>query len=146
MVLNKAGTLSDKEMAIMKKHAEIGYAMLSSSPRRTMQAAAMIARDHHERWDGKGYPNGRKGEEIDLYGRITAVADVFDALLSERCYKPAWTTGQVLSLFRDERGRQFDPQLVDALFARLDDIQAVRDALPDHQSAFSVGQAGTATV
>lgn len=146
VVLNKAGTLSDEEMAIMKKHAEIGYAMLSSSPRRTMQAAAMIARDHHERWDGKGYPNGRKGEEIDLYGRITAVADVFDALLSERCYKPAWTTGQVLSLFRDERGRQFDPQLVDALFARLDDIQAVRDALPDHQSAFSVGQAGTATV
>lgn len=139
VVLNKPGPLSDEEQAIMQKHAEIGYAMLSASPRRTMTAAAHIARDHHERWDGKGYPNGRQGEDIHLYGRITAVADVFDALLSERCYKPAWTTGQVLSLFRDERGRHFDPRLVDALFERLEDIQAVRDRLPDQQGSFSPG-------
>lgn len=134
VILNKPGPLTDEELVIMQRHADIGYAMLRSSPRRTLKAAANIARDHHERWDGKGYPSGRKGEDIDLYGRITAVADVFDALLSERCYKPAWSMGQVLSLFRQERGSHFDPRLVDALFARLDEIQAVREQLRDDKS------------
>lgn len=131
MLLNKPGPLTDDETEIMRRHAEIGYNMLRKSPRRTLAAAAEIARDHHERWDGTGYPNGRKGEEISLYGRITAVADVFDALLNERCYKPAWNLERVIALFRSESGSQFDPQLVDALFARLDEITAVRDRLPD---------------
>lgn len=131
MILNKPGPLTDEETGIMRRHAEIGYNMLRGSPRRTLAAAARIARDHHERWDGTGYPSGRKGEDISLYGRITAVADVFDALLNERCYKPAWDLDRVIALFRAESGAQFDPQLVDALFARLDEITAVRDRLPD---------------
>lgn len=137
-ILNKAGPLTDDEMAIMRQHTEIGYAMLNASPRRALVAAANIARDHHERWDGKGYPNGTKGEDIHLYGRITAVADVFDALLSERCYKRAWPVEEVLALFREQRGQQFDPALVDALFARLDEIQAVRSRLPDSNSSLTI--------
>lgn len=130
-ILNKPGNLESDELAVMRSHADIGYKMLHGSPRKMLQAAAHIAYEHHERWDGKGYPRGIAGDDIHIYGRITAVADVFDALLSNRCYKKAWPMENVLDFFRQESGQQFDPALVDALFARLGDIQAVRERLPD---------------
>ncbi|WP_296979413.1 HD domain-containing phosphohydrolase [Thermobacillus sp. ZCTH02-B1] len=87
--------------------------------------------EHHEKWDGTGYPRGLKGEEIHLYGRITAVADVFDALGSDRVYKKAWELDRILTLFREERGRHFDPQLVDVFMEELPRILEVRDRYRD---------------
>ena len=130
-ILNKPGVLTPEERATMLRHAEIGYLMLKQSPRQVLQAAAQIAHGHHERWDGTGYPNRLAGEDIHLYGRITAVADVFDALLSDRCYKQAWPLDKVVDFFRQERGRQFDPALVDLLLSRLDEVMAIRAGLPD---------------
>lgn len=137
VILNKPGKLTAEEQEVMRSHAEIGHAMLKGSPRKTFQAAAQIARDHHERWDGTGYPRQMAGEQIHLYGRITAVADVFDALLSRRCYKAPLPMDEVLAFFRKESGKQFDPRLVEALFARLDEVQAVRLQLPDGQGSFA---------
>lgn len=133
-ILNKPGALDPDELVVMRSHADIGYRMLAGSQRKMLQAAAHIAHEHHERWDGKGYPRGLAGEEIHAYGRITAVADVFDALLSDRCYKKAWPLEKVLDFLRAEKGTQFDPAMIDALFARIDDIMAVRNRLPDPTS------------
>lgn len=130
-ILNKPGPLTDEEVAIMRTHAEIGYNMLRRSRRSTLQAGAQIAYNHHERWDGTGYPRGLKGDEIHLYGRITAVADVLDALLSDRCYKKAWDMDDALRYFEEEKGKHFDPKIVDVMLARLDDIKAIRQRLPD---------------
>ena len=130
-ILNKPGRHTDEEFAIMKTHAQLGYDMLKSSKRRILQAGAVIARDHHEKWSGEGYPNGRSGEDIHLYGRIVAVADVFDALGSDRCYKQAWPMDKIIALFNVERGNQFEPRLVDGLMDNLDKITAIRDAYAD---------------
>jgi response regulator RpfG family c-di-GMP phosphodiesterase len=105
--------------------------MLANSERPILKAAAVIARDHHEKWDGSGYPEGRRGEEIDIMGRITAVADVFDALGSDRCYKKAWPLDDVLDLFRRESGKHFDPKLVDILFDNLDTIKEIQQRYSD---------------
>ena len=115
----------------MKTHAQLGYDILSQSQNEILQIGANIAHQHHERWDGKGYPQGLAGEDIDIVGRITALADVFDALASERCYKPAWPLEKVLDLLREESGKQFEPKLVDILLEHLDEFIAVRDAFPD---------------
>jgi response regulator RpfG family c-di-GMP phosphodiesterase len=125
-ILNKPGIHTPEERQVMQQHAEIGYRMLSSSTRKILRAAAVVAHEHHERWDGKGYPRGIAGENIHLYGRITAVADVFDALSNDRCYKKAWPQEKVLGLFKDEKGKQFDPQLVDVLFEQLDVITEIQ--------------------
>jgi len=130
-ILNKPGPLTKEELAIMRTHAEIGYNMLRSSRRSTLQAGAEIAYHHHERWDGTGYPRGLKGDEIHLYGRITAVADVLDALLSDRCYKKAWDMDDALRYFEEEKGKHFDPKIVDVMLTQLDDIKAIRQRLPD---------------
>ncbi len=114
-VLRKEGKLAPEELAIMKTHTEIGYEILKNSNRDILTAAVFAARQHHERWDGRGYPLGLRGEEIHIFGRITAVADVFDALLHKRVYKPAWPVDRVMDYFRDNRGRRFDPGLVDIL-------------------------------
>ncbi len=114
-VLKKPAKLNDEEWEIMKGHAQLGYEMLKHSNRKILKAAAIVAKEHHEKWDGSGYPNGLKGEEIHIYGRITAVADVFDALGSDRCYKKAWPLEEILELFKKERGKHFDPKLVDLL-------------------------------
>ncbi|MCA1940356.1 MAG: DUF3369 domain-containing protein [Caenispirillum bisanense] len=124
-ILNKPGKLTPDEWEIMKTHAMAGYDMLKSSRRRILQAGALLARDHHERWEGGGYPFGKAGQDIHLYGRITAVADVFDALGNARCYKPAWPLDKVIGLLREEQGRQFEPRLVDLLVDNLDHIQAI---------------------
>ncbi len=130
-ILNKPGAHTPEETVIMRQHAEIGYQMLISSKRKVLQAAAIVAHEHHERWDGTGYPQGKAGKDIHAYGRITAVADVFDALLNDRCYKKAWPLEKVLDLFRQERGKHFDPDLVDLLFERLAEIEQIRQRYRD---------------
>ncbi len=134
-ILNKPGRHTDDERGIMKTHAQIGFNMLKGSKRRVLQAGATIALEHHERWDGAGYPNGKKGEEIHIYGRITAVADVFDALGSERCYKKAWPLEQVIELFKEERGKQFDASLVDILLSNMAKIENIQASFPDRYTA-----------
>lgn len=114
-VLNKPGRLSATEYAVMKTHSVIGREMLCSSKRRLLRFAAEIAGSHHERWDGTGYPDGLKGEDIPLAGRICAVADVLDALSCPRCYKEAWPEEEVRAEFINQRGKHFQPELVDAL-------------------------------
>lgn len=131
-VLKKPGKLTDEEFDIMKTHTEIGYSLLKNSKRRILKTAAIVAEQHHEKWNGKGYPRGLKGEEIHIYGRITAIADVFDALASDRVYKKAWELDRILNLFKEERGQHFDPQVVDAFFEHLSAILKVRDEYADH--------------
>ena len=130
-ILNKPGKLTQDEFKIMKEHSQLGYEILNTSPRGVLKAAATVAFEHHEKWDGSGYPKGLKGEEIHIYGRITAVADVFDALGSDRCYKKAWLLEDTLALFKDQRAKHFDPRLVDLLFENLDDIIYIRDKYKD---------------
>ncbi|KUO66083.1 MAG: histidine kinase [Gracilibacter sp. BRH_c7a] len=130
-ILKKPGKLTTEEYEIMKTHAEAGYNLLKSSRRRIIKAAAVISHQHHERWDGKGYPQGLKGEQIHIYGRITAIADVFDALISSRCYKLPWDLDKVVQLFQNEKGKQFDPLLVDVLLQNIDDILLIKKAYTD---------------
>ncbi len=132
-ILNKPGKHDADEWAIMRQHAEIGYQILQKSQNEILQQGAVIAYEHHERWDGQGYPRGLVGEQIQIAGRITALADVFDALASERCYKAAWPMPKVLQYLADEKGKQFDPMLVDILLSHIDEFIAIRDAYPDHQ-------------
>jgi response regulator RpfG family c-di-GMP phosphodiesterase len=115
----------------MKGHAELGYEMLKYSKREILQTASIVARQHHERWDGKGYPKGLSGKDIHIYGRITAVADVFDALGSERVYKPSWNDEEIFALFKEERGKQFDPKLIDLFFENFSQFDEIRKHLAD---------------
>lgn len=121
-VLNKPGRFTDEEFSVMKSHTLLGEQVLMKSKRDLLMFAATLAGSHHERWDGKGYPKGLKGEEIPLAGRICAVADVLDALSSPRCYKPAWSEEKVREEFLKQRGLQFQPELVDVLLEHWDDI------------------------
>ncbi|MFG3447899.1 MULTISPECIES: HD domain-containing phosphohydrolase [unclassified Stenotrophomonas] len=126
-VLLKQGKLNDEELAIMRRHPRIGYELLSGSQNRFIQVGALIALRHHERYDGSGYPDGLVGDAIPLEARIVAVADVFDALISPRPYKEAWTMEATLAYLYAQRGRLFDPRCVDALLRgrqQLDDICA----------------------
>ncbi|MBD8906935.1 HD-GYP domain-containing protein [Methylorubrum zatmanii] len=124
-ILMKAGPLTPEEWDEMRQHALRGYHMLHDSPSRLLQIAAEIALTHHERWDGSGYPRGLKGEEIPRSGRIVAVADVFDALVSARSYKPAWPLEKARAHLEAEAGRHFDPACVAAFLSRWDDIVAL---------------------
>lgn len=132
-ILNKPGKLEPKEWEVMKTHALLGYDMLKYSQRAILKAAATIALEHHEKYDGTGYPNSIKGEDIHIYGRITALADVFDALGSDRIYKKAWKDEDIFQLIRDERGKHFDPNLVDYFFENIESFLSVRDGLQDIQ-------------
>jgi len=96
-----------------------------------LQLAAEIAGSHHEKWDGSGYPKGLKGEQIPLSGRLTAIADVFDALASKRCYKDAWPEPQIIDYLKQQRAQQFDPQLVDLLLDNFADFMAIREKYQD---------------
>jgi len=125
-ILNKPGKLTSEEWNIMQTHAELGYKMLNVSQRPLLKMAAIIAHEHHEKWDGTGYPRGLKGESISLAGRVTAIADVFDALGNDRCYKKSWPLNKILELFKEQRGVHFDPQLIDLFFANLDDFMELR--------------------
>ncbi len=130
-ILNKAGVLTDEEHAIMRTHTTLGYEMLKGSQKPFFRAAATVAYEHHEKWDGTAYPRGLKSEDIDILGRITAVADVFDDLSSERIYKKAWPDQQVLDYMKEQRGRHFDPQLVDLLLQNREQFFAVREQFKD---------------
>ncbi|MEZ9547524.1 HD-GYP domain-containing protein, partial [Vibrio crassostreae] len=130
-ILDKPGKLTDQEWEVMKLHTTAGYNLLKSGAGDITNLAAIIANEHHERWDGTGYPNGKVGDEIHLFARITAVADVFDALLSARCYKEPWPLDMVVDFFVRECGYQFDPQLTKLLLKHLPEFVAIRDSYPD---------------
>ncbi|WP_210472800.1 HD domain-containing phosphohydrolase [Vibrio crassostreae] len=130
-ILDKPGKLTDQEWEVMKLHTTAGYNLLKSGTGDITNLAAIIANEHHERWDGTGYPNGKVGDEIHLFARITAVADVFDALLSARCYKEPWPLDMVVDFFERECGYQFDPQLTKLLLKHLPEFVAIRDSYPD---------------
>lgn len=134
-ILNKPGRHTPEEQVVMRTHARIGYEMMAHSDRDLLKAAAVVAHEHHEKWDGTGYPRGLAGEDIHIFGRITAIADVFDALGSDRAYKQAWEDERIFSLFREERGKHFDPDLIDIFFAHLDEFLAIREALQDRFEA-----------
>ncbi|MEA3512062.1 MAG: HD domain-containing protein [Campylobacterota bacterium] len=130
-VLNKPGRFDENERKIMDTHAQLGYDMLKMSNRPLLKTAATVAYEHHEKWNGKGYPNQLKGENIHIYGRITAIADVFDALGSARVYKEAWDDERIFKMFKEERGEHFDPKLIDIFFDHLDEFLEVRKQFRD---------------
>jgi len=130
-ILNKAGELNKEEFEIMKGHTLLGYNMLKHSNKSLLKAAATIAYEHHEKYDGSGYPRGLKGEDIHIYGRILALADVFDALGSDRVYKKAWDDERIFALLREESGRHFDPKLIDIFFDHIDDFLKIRAMFSD---------------
>jgi response regulator RpfG family c-di-GMP phosphodiesterase len=127
-ILRKPDPLDDGERAEMQRHTEVGGDLLAGSRSPVVQLGEIIARTHHERWDGGGYPNGLAGEEIPLPGRICAVCDVYDALTSARPYKPAWSVGAAREELRSLRGRHLDPQLVDLFLEVVEPAEA--DAAP----------------
>ena len=130
-ILNKPAKLTADEWQIMQTHAQIGHEILQNSTNEILQCGATIAHQHHEKWDGSGYPQGLTGESINIVGRITALADVFDALGSDRCYKKAWPLEKVLTLIQSEKAKQFDPKLVDLFMQNIDQFIAIRDSYPD---------------
>lgn len=132
-ILAKPGPLSSSEFEHMKRHCDIGYEMLKGSDRPLLKAAAIIAQQHQEKWDGSGYPCGLAGEQIHIYGRITALMDVFDALSTERCYKKAWHMDEVLQLIREQSGKHFDPGLVEIFLDNLESFIEIRDRLADNK-------------
>jgi response regulator RpfG family c-di-GMP phosphodiesterase len=110
---------------------KIGFDMLNVSKRKFLKMAAVVAYEHHERWDGDGYPRGVKGSDIHIFGRITAVADVFDALGSNRVYKSAWEDGRIFDFLQSERGKQFEPKLIDIFFKNIGEFLKIRDNFKD---------------
>ena len=121
-ILCKPGKFDAHELDVIRTHPDIGYAILKASSRPSLQAAATICHQHHEYWDGNGYPQRLKGEEIHIFGRIVALADVLDALTQERAYKKAWPMDRVIDYIREQRGTHFDPALVDLFMAHLDEF------------------------
>jgi CHASE2 domain-containing sensor protein len=138
-VLLKPGKLDAAEWDIMRKHPTIGAKMLENSASPLIQRAETIALTHHERWNGAGYPAGLAGMDIPLEGRICAVCDVFDALLSPRCYKPAWPLEEVLAELEGQRGEQFDPELVDVFLTLVPQLYRELYAQPDAPFTATVG-------
>jgi len=130
-ILNKVGKLTSDEWEKMKTHAQIGFDILSSSELTVLRAGAIVAGEHHENWDGSGYPNGKKAEDIHIYGRITAIADVFDALVNKRCYKSAWTLEETLDFFKEMSAVKFDPNLVKLLIKNSDDLMIIQNKHKD---------------
>ena len=126
-VLKKPGGFTPAERQIMNQHPRIGAEILGRSRIPLFQLAAEVSLSHHERWDGAGYPAGLAGEQIPLSGRIVAVADFFDALTMDRCYRAAFADAQALTMLQAERGRAFDPRVVDAFLAHADELIALRD-------------------
>ncbi|MBS4051416.1 MAG: response regulator [Methylomonas sp.] len=124
-ILHKAGRYTEEEFVTMKQHTSNAYQLLSHSNRKLIKAAAIIAHEHHEKWNGKGYPRGLKGAEIHIYGRIVALADVFDALTHKRHYKDAWDIDSAVNYIIEHRETQFDPELVDIFQTHLDEFIAI---------------------
>lgn len=130
-VLLKPGKLTPEEWEIMKQHPTVGLSILDGSSRPILKAAAVIAHQHHEKFDGSGYPQGLVGHDIHLYARIVAVADVFDALSHKRCYKDAWPIGEVTAHLREVAGKHLDPVYVELLINNIDKAVAINKKWPD---------------
>lgn len=130
-IMSKPESLTIEEFEIIKTHPEIGHEILKKSDREIMQAAAIIAHEHHERWDGMGYPRGLKGDDIHIYGRITAIADVFDALTHKRIYKPAWSPDEAAQYIKSQEGKHFDPVLTNLFIDNLNEFIAINHAYED---------------
>ena len=130
-ILHKPGKLTEEEFAEIKKHVDYGHKLLENSPGEIMQLAAGIAWQHHERYDGKGYQNNLEGEQINKYARCVAVADVFDALVSKRCYKKSWTPEQAREEILSQAGRQFDPKITQLFDEHFDEFLQVMKEYPD---------------
>lgn len=130
-ILLKPAKLDTGEFGIMKNHAIIGYEILKNSDSKYLRTGAIIALHHHEKYDGSGYPYGLKGEDIHIYGRIVSVADVFDALTSVRPYKKAWTFEESLNLLKEERGKHFDPKIVDIFISNLEEVTIIYNMFHD---------------
>jgi putative two-component system response regulator len=130
-ILLKRGKLTDAEFEVIKAHADTGYKMLAGSSGEVVQLGASIARAHHERWDGSGYPRGLVAEEIPLEGRIAAVADVFDALTSDRVYRSAMPVKSATKMMLEQRGKHFEPDVLDTFLANAPEVETIRHAYPD---------------
>src|SRR4249920_2202798 len=125
-VLIKEGPLTPAEIEIMRTHPRIGYDILKGSPSKYLSMGAIIALGHHEKFDGTGYPNGLNGEDIPIVARVVAVADVFDALVSERPYKHAWTIEEGFAYLEGQKGKHFDPRCVEAFLSGSDKVREIR--------------------
>jgi two-component system response regulator RpfG len=136
-ILLKPGKLTTDEFEIMKGHTMIGYEILKDSPSKFLQMGAIIALGHHEKFDGTGYPYGKKGDEISLEARIVAVADVYDALVSERPYKNAWSMQAAIEYMESHSGKHFDPECFTAFKSQLDKVTKIQGMLPDSPIANS---------
>ena len=130
-ILLKPGKLTDEEFAVMKTHSQIGYEMLNEFENKYLKAGAIIALSHHEKFNGNGYPNGLKGDEIDIMGQIVAIADVFDALTSKRPYKEAWPLEKAFNLLKEEAGKHFNPFLVEVFLNQKSAIIEVKEKYKD---------------
>lgn len=130
-LLIKDKMLEENEIEVIRNHAEFGYNLLKDSDRPLIKTAALIARDHHEYWNGNGYPRGKAGEKIHIFCRITSLADAYDALRNKRNYKEAWPLDKVLELINEQKGKQFDPNLVDILVKNIDKIEKIISNYPD---------------
>lgn len=125
-ILLKPGKLTNEEFEIMKGHTVYGWEIFNKSNHQLLQTAALISHEHHEKWDGSGYPRGLQGEEIHIFGRITAITDVFDALSHDRVYKKAWSLEETLAFMKKEKGLSFDPHLVDLFLENIDEIVVIK--------------------
>jgi len=130
-VLLKPGKLTQEEFEIMKTHTVIGYDILSNSNKPILKIASKIAHEHHEKYNGTGYPRGISGDEIGVYSKIVALADVFDALGTERVYKRKWEWNKIIDYIKEQSGKQFDPRIVDIFLANLDEIREIQNSLKD---------------
>lgn len=135
-ILLKPGKLDDREFILMKQHTTIGGLMLDESEGfPIIDAGRFIAEQHHEKYDGSGYPKGLKGDEIHVYARIVAIADVFDALSSKRVYKPAFPLEKTLAILEEGRGTHFDPELLSLFINNIDQFVAIQNAYPDEEES-----------
>lgn len=132
-ILKKAEPLTEDEKYAIRQHAEFGYQILKDSTQPTIQLAATLARQHHERWDGRGYPEGLKKEEVRIESRIASLVDVFDALYNKRPYKPAWPIDKVIDTLKEERGAHFEPRLVDIVIEHIDAFIEIQRVHPDQE-------------
>lgn len=131
VVLTKPSKYTEEEMAVMRQHTKIGHSILCNSQSRFIQTGSIIALNHHERFNGTGYPNQRKGKEIPLIARIVSVADVYDALVSRRPYKAAWSVEDAYDYLEKEAGQHFDPICVEAFFIRIDQVKEIYSSFSD---------------
>jgi putative two-component system response regulator len=144
VILLKPSKLDRLEWEIMKQHTVIGAKILEGSDAEFIKLGEIIALSHHEKWDGSGYPNGLKGEEIPIAGRIAAIADVFDALMSKRPYKEPFSEEESLAIIREGKGSHFDPEIADAFFAIQDEILVIKEKYAeDNQQAFEIPELKT---